>query len=253
MPLNDEPPTVPEAAAAGSAPPPVRWRWRAPCGDQLERNGDALVLAAAFPIEGLETSRFRNPVLRVRGERFTLAAIEGDARRPIYRFTLEVPNLYAPPGELMLYDGERHLERAQERRRTALAWLLYLPLVPLTPLLGLLPESLKQRLGALGFNPTRASRLSLVLEWALLFVALGGYFLAGGFFTVPGAVLGALCLVLILDVAYRVASDYDGQAPGMFGVLVALRTWVLESWRARHGALPPSEPERAEPHETDRP
>lgn len=231
------PPAGPTGGRAAS------WRWRAPCGDRLERHGDALTVHAVFPIEGLELSRFRNPVLRVRGERFTLAAVEGDPRAPIYRFMLEVENLYAPPGELFLYDGNRHVERAQERRRTALAWLLFLPLIPLTPVLGLLPESLKVRLMALGLDPGRASRQSLVFEWALLFFAVLAYFLSGGLLTAPGAILGSLCLLLALDITYRVASDYEGRAPGIFGVVLALKTWVVESWRGRHGLdLPPPPP-----------
>lgn len=236
---------APSPVAAGR---PTRWRWRAPCGDELERDGDRLAIAAAFPLEGLELSRFRNPVLRVRGERYELTGIEGTARRPLYRLRMEEPNLYAPPGELLLYDGERHRERAVERRRVALAWLLYLPLVPLTPLLGLLPESLKERLGALGFNPARASRLSLSFEWLLLFFATLAYLMSGGFFTVEGAILAPLCLLLALDIAYRVSSDYDGRAPGMFGVLGALRTWGIESWRGRHGLpLPPAAPQDVPP------
>ena len=244
---------VPPGDAAPPVARPAQWRWRAPCGDELERAGDSLVLSAAFPIEGLELSRFRNPVLRVRGERFTLASVEGDARRPTYRFLLEVPNLYAPPGELVIYDAARHLDRARERRHTALAWLLFLPMVPLTPLLGLLPERAKERLAALGFDPTRASRLSLFLEWALIGLLVLAYLFSGGFFTLPGAILGALCLLLVADVAFRVASDYDGRAPGFLGVLVALRAWVVDSWRALRGrALPPSEDAR-EPPPTDRP
>lgn len=220
---------------------PSRWRWRSPCGDELVREGERLDIAAAFPLEGLELSRFRKPVLRVRGERYELIGVEGTAKRPLYRLRVEEPNLYAPPGELVLYDGERHRARSQERRRAALAWLLYLPLIPLTPLLGLLPESVKERLGVLGFNPARASRLSLFFEWLLLFFATLAYLLSGGFFTVPGAILAPICLLLALDIAYRVASDYDGRAPGIFGVVGALRTWVVETWRGRHGLpLPPA-------------
>ena len=218
-------------------PPPARsgaWRWRAPCGDDIERAGDRLTVQASFPIEELAVTRYRNPVLRLRGERYSLTAVEGSARRPTYRFVVEVPNLYAPAGDVVVYDAERHTARASERRRTALAWLVFLPLVPLTPLLGLLPERAKLRLGALGVDASRATRLSLTIEWLLLFAALLGYVFSGGLFSVGGAVLGGLCLLLSVDIAYRVASDYDNRAPGMFGVVGALRDTVIEVWRTRH-------------------
>jgi len=222
-------------------------RWRAPCGDELTRRGDELVIAAAFPIEGLTLTRYRNPVLRLGDERFTLVAVEGQRRRPTYRFRAEHPNLYAPSGELVDYDPARHHERARDRRRLLLAWLVYLPLVPLTPVIGLLPEAVRLRLRVLGVDAGRAMRLSLSIEWLLLFFALLGYLFSGGFLTLAGAVLGALCLLLVTDIAYRVASDYDSRAPGMFGVVGAFRDFVVELWRTRHGALPPSTGERREP------
>lgn len=223
------------------------WRWRAPCGDELQGHGPQLVIAAAFPIEGLEASRYRNPVLRVRERRYVLLAVDGDGRRPTYRFTLEEPNLYAPPGEELDYDPERHHERARARRRLVVAWLVYLPLVPLTPIIGLLPESVRRRLTGVGVDPSRAMRLSLSLEWLLLFFALLAYLFSGGFLTLAGALLGPFCLLVVIDIAYRVASDYDSQAPGMFGVVGAFRDFIVELWRTRHGVLPPAPDERPPP------
>lgn len=225
-------------------PPPdgsTTWSWRAPCGDRLQRTDDRLVLEAVFPVEGLEASRYRSAVLRVGDARYTLTAIEGDPRRPTYRFALEVQNLYALPGELVVYDPDRHRARAHERRRLALAWLLFIPLVPLTPLLGLLPEGAKRRLGALGLDAGRATRLSLMFEWLLLFFALLGYLFSGGLLSAPGAVLGALCLLLAVDIAYRVAADYDNRAPGMFGVVGACRDLAVELWRTRGRPIDPDD------------
>ncbi len=224
--------------AAGGVPA-TDGRWRAPCGDELELRGDGLVIVAAFPIEGLRATRFRNPVLRVGERRYTLVSVDRDQRRPTYRFTLEVENLYAPAGELIDYDPLRHHERARERRRLALAWLVFIPLVPLTPVIGLLPEGVRRRLTGYGVDAGRALRWSLNLEWLLLFFALLGYLFSGGFLSLAGAVLGPLCLLLVIDIAYRVASDYDNRAPGMFGVVGAFRDFIVELWRTRPGSLPP--------------
>lgn len=199
----------------------------AACGDELSRDGDLLTIRAALPIDELEPSRYRAPVLLVDGERFVLQSKEGDARRPLYRLRqIDEANAYEPEGKVLSYDGERHLERRRARRRTALAWVLWIPTVPLLPIIGLLPESWKEKLVQFGVDPGRASRLSLGLEWMLVAVLMIAYpFLV---FTWPGLLVGAAALFTAADIAYRVTADSDQRAPGAFALAGALATWVKD-------------------------
>lgn len=186
---------------------PKRAARRSPCGDELVFDGERLVIRAALPIEGLEASRYRNPVLRVDGERFVLVDVAGTKERPLYTLTVEHESLYAPAGEVIFYDGERHLERRHERRRLALAWLLWIPTVPLLPLIGLLPADVKEKLVRVGVNPGRATHASLAVELLLLGLGTIVYVASGGFFMSIGhALLGALLLGLAADIAYRVTA-----------------------------------------------
>ena len=208
---------------------------RTACGDDLVREGDSLVVRASFPIEGLEPSRYRPPILVVDGERFALDRVDGTAGRPIYSLHLSNPGLYELEGNVFFYDDERHLEAERERRHVALGWMLWIPTIPFLPLLGLLPASAKDKLVSLGVDPARATRASLAIEWLLLTFGMIGYPFTGGFFTPLGAAVGVLNVIIAADIAYRVAADFDNQTPGMFGIVVDVMRWVRETiafWRA---------------------
>lgn len=201
---------------------------RTPCGDKLERNGDHLVIHSALPIEDLEPAPYRPPILLLGDERFVLVSVEGSRRRPLYRLR-RAPNeagLYEPDGKVIGYDGERHLHARRETARHALAFLLWVPTVPLLPFIGLLPESWKSKLVHIGVNPSRAGFLSIGLEWILVALCVIAYPFLGGPFTLPGFVIGALALFLACDIAYRVGADADNRAPGMFALAGELRTWI---------------------------
>ena len=228
----------PSAEARKEAPTGASFRWRAPCGDVCTRAGDALRIEATSTIAGLEASSYRKSVLLFFGERFVLVRRD----RLVYELGKDVDdNLYVLRGELVAYEPERHLEQRRERRRVALGFLLWVPMVPLMPVLGLLPQSVKDKLIAVGFDPGRATRMSLGIEWLLLFFALLAYAFLGGFFSLPGLVDGAITLLLALDIAYRVTADGDNQSPGMFGVvreLIGFVRGVVDTARGRDRLLP---------------
>jgi hypothetical protein len=190
------------------------------CGDVIERDGDRLVVDAALPIEGLEESRYRKPVLVFREQRFVLERVSGTAKRPRYELRLPEDNAYVPEGTVVYYDDERHLDRRRQRQRTALAWILWIPSVPLMPLLGLLSQETKEKMG---LDVGRATRVSLAIEYLILAVGVIAYFAVGGFFSPPGAVIGTILLVTAADIAHRVASDYDNKSPGLYSIIPA--TW----------------------------
>lgn len=199
----------------------------APCGDELVFVDDTLVLHAAWPIDELVPSRYRPPVLLVGEERWVLLSVAGTPRRPIYTLRREVPSLYEMAGKEIGYDEDRHLERRRERGRTAVAWFLWIPSVPLLPVLGLLPEGAKEKLIHLGIDPARATRLSLTIEWLLLALLVIAYPFTGGFFSPLGAVIGALAFFVMTDIAYRVSADLDGRAPGAFvGLIAEIGRWI---------------------------
>jgi hypothetical protein len=205
---------------------------RSPCGDVIERRGDELVVDAKWPIEGLEADAYRKSVLVVSGERFVLVSRDGNKYK-LRRDDDE--NLYEPRGEVVYYDGDRHLERQVERKRIALGWLIWFPMVPLMPLLGLLPQSTKAKLVEYGLNADRATRMSLTIEWLLVFFGILAYFFSGGFFTLPGFAAGALTSLVALDIAYRVTADADNQSPGAFAVVGALAKMFREGKKAARG------------------
>jgi hypothetical protein len=199
-----------------------------PCGDKLERNGDALVIHAALPIDDLLPSPYRPPILLVGDERFVLVAREGSRMRPLYRLRLAPEaGLYEPEGKVIGYDGERHKAVREERVRHALYFLLWVPTVPLLPFLGLLPERWKNKLVHVGVDPGRATRLSIGLEWILLALLVIAYPFSGGFFTLPGAVIGAAALFVASDICFRVTSDYDNKQPGVFALAGALKEYLV--------------------------
>lgn len=219
-----------------------------PCGDVLLRHGDGLTLRASSPIEGLEPSRYRAPVLVVAGERFTLTRVEGTPQKPVYCFQREQANLYERPGDEVEYDGARHLVERSARRRAAMAWMLAIPALPLMPLLGLLPEAWKQKLIFLGIDPSRASRASFVVEWMALGLLTIVYPFTGGFLTPAGAFVGGVLLLLGADILYRVSADADGRAPGMFGIVGETLRLVRVAWQA---ARRPSEFELDSPSSSE--
>jgi hypothetical protein len=204
---------------------------RTACGDVVIVDGDALTIRAASPIEGLVRGGYRPTILLFRGERFVLE--DQDGLVYVLRRAVEGGNnSYVVDGVVVAYDEERHLERRREVARTALAWIIWLPMVPLMPLLGLLPEAAKRKLVHVGLDADRATRMSIALEWLLLVPLVIAYPFLGGFFTLPGALDGALTLLVALDIAYRVTADADQQTPGLFGVVGDLRRFVVEMVRA---------------------
>ena len=189
------------------------------------------------------------PVLPVRflkrvlyeGARFTL----DNKSALVYRLTPEAPNLYAPAGDVVFYDGDRHLERRLERKRTALAWALWLPTVPLMPLLGLLPQSTKEKLVGIGVDPARATELSLMLEWLLLTATVIAYLGVGGVFTPAGFALGAVALFLLVDIAHRVTAGAGGETPGLgsvAGEFARLARRLADTWRGKDRLLDDDDP-----------
>lgn len=202
---------------------------KSPCGDTLERNGDALVIHAALPIEDLVPAPYRAPILLVGDERFVLVALEGSRKRPLYRLRIApAEGHYEPEGKVIGYDGDRHLERRRDNVRHALYFMLWVPTVPLLPFIGLLPESWKDKLVHVGVDPGRATRLSIGLEWMLVALLCIAYPFMGGFFTLPGAVTGAAALFVAADICFRVTSDYDNRSPGAFALAGALKDWVKD-------------------------
>jgi hypothetical protein len=199
------------------------------CGDKLERNGDALVIHAALPIDDLVPAPYRAPILLVGDERFILVAREGTRKRPLYRLRVAPEaGLYEPEGKVIGYDGDRHLERRRDNVRHALYFLLWVPTVPLLPFLGLLPEKWKDKLVHVGLDPGRATRLSIGLEWLLVALLCIAYPFMGGFFTLPGFICGAAALFVAGDICFRVTSDYDNRAPGAFALAGALKDWLKD-------------------------
>lgn len=220
---------------------------RAPCGDKLERNGDCLVIHAALPIDELVPAAYRPPILLVGDERFVLVAREGTQKRPLYRLRLAGESgLYEVDGKVISYDGERHLEVRRDKARHVLAFLLWIPTVPLLPILGLLPEKWKDKLVYVGVDAGRATRLSIALEWMLVALLVIAYPFLGGFFTPAGFICGALALFVAGDICFRVTSDYDNKAPGAFalaGAIVASVKDMIGFSRGKHDLL--DEKERA--------
>lgn len=199
------------------------------CGDKLERNGDALVIHAALPIDDLVPAPYRPPILLVGDERFVLVAREGTTQRPLYRLRVAPdPGLYEPEGKVIGYDPDRHLDVRREKVRHALYFLLWIPTVPLLPILGLLPESWKDKLVHVGIDPGRATRMSIGLEWMLVALLTIAYPFTGGFFTFPGLVIGAAALFVAGDICFRVTSDYDNRSPGAFALAGALWDWAKD-------------------------
>lgn len=199
------------------------------CGDKLERNGDALVIHAALPIDDLVPAPYRPPVLLVGDERFVLVAREGSRQRPLYRLrAAPEAGLYEPEGKVIGYDADRHLEVRRDKVRHALYFLLWVPTVPLLPILGLLPEKWKDKLVHVGVDPGRATRLSIALEWMLVALLCIAYPFTGGFFTLPGLIVGAAALFVAGDICFRVTADYDSRSPGAFALAGALKDWLKD-------------------------
>ena len=198
----------------------------AACGDILERSGDLLVIRARFPIDGLEPSRFRAAVLVVDSERFVVVAKGGQPETPRYTLQRRDANAYEPDGVVIGYDACRHRLRRIERRRTAAAWLLFLALVPVMPLLGFLPERCKRALPAIGIDGTTASRLSVPLQTLAVAFCVAAHFEAGAIFTPRGLLLAAVAMLIAVDAAYRTSEHRDGQAPGLFAIVVAVAAMV---------------------------
>lgn len=192
------------------------------CGDVLDRDGDVLVIRAQFPIEELEPARFRAPVLLVGCERFVIVAKDGPAETPRYTLRRKLANAYEPDGVVIAYDAARHLVRRTERQRTAVAWLLFVALIPLMPLLGFLPERCKRSFIGIGIDGTLASRLSVPLQTLAAAACVAAHFRAGAIFTLPGLALAALAFFLAADAAYRTSEHRDGRAPGAFALVLAL-------------------------------
>ncbi len=227
------------------------------CGDKLERSGDTLVIHAALPIDELVPAAYRAPILLVGDERFVLVAREGTRKKPRYRLKV-APEAghYELEGKVIGYDGDRHLERRRNNVRHALYFLLWVPTVPLLPFIGLLPESWKAKLVHVGVDPARATRLSIGLEWMLVALLCIVYPFLGGFFTLPGLIVGAAALFVAGDICFRVTSDYDNRSPGAFALAGALKDWVMDIIRFSRGETDLlSEEERArllEPSERPR-
>lgn len=199
------------------------------CGDKLERNGDTLVIHAALPIDELVPATYRAPILLVGDERFVLVAREGTRSKPLYRLKVApAAGLYELAGKVIDYDGDRHLERRRNNVRHALYFVLWVPTVPLLPFIGLLPESWKDKLVHVGVDPGRATRLSIGLEWLLVALLCIAYPFTGGFFTLPGLIVGAAALFVAGDICFRVMSDYDNRSPGAFALAGALTDWVKD-------------------------
>lgn len=197
-----------------------------PAGDVFTYDGDTLTIDAQGAIEGLVWSPHRRPVLVVDGARYTLQQVTPNGRRVRYALTREVESLYEMPGLPVLYDPERHVAARKQAVGTAAGWLAYAVLTPVMPLIGLLPQSLKHRLVAIGIDPTVSTGVSLGVEWFLCWPTVGLFFLtilaSAPWYVVLTAAL--VPLTLVADLAYRWSGLQEDppEHRGMLSVLPAL-------------------------------
>jgi hypothetical protein len=119
--------------------------------------------------------------------------------------------------------------------------MIWLPLVPLTPLLGLLPQAAKEKLEHIGIDAGRATRLSINIEWLLLFFLILVYTFSGGLFSPAGAITGLLTIVTGLDILYRVSADADHKQPGFYAIVGETVRFIRE---LREKDLPDDEPKQ---------
>jgi hypothetical protein len=206
--------------------------WRAPCGDVLDLSERGLVIVATRPLPGMEPSNFRAPILVVDGERFTLVSVD----QLTYRFTRTTTGLYEPDGKTFEYDGKRDAIERAEKRAVAQGLVVFVLLLPLWPFLGMLPEAQKNKLVALGVPMGATSNLSVMLEVPLAIGCGFGGFIAGLMGqNLAAGVLGALCLVLVVDFIHRYAAAFDNKAPGMFSIVSEVVAWVREAVAPQQG------------------
>lgn len=184
--------------------------------DRVYGDDGTLVIRAGAPIEGAEPSTHRPTVIVVDDVRWRLDGHRREGPLHVYALSPWNPGPFEREGLVIAYDPDRVHNARVAQLSLALRTVLLLALLPVSPLVGLLPEKNKAWLRDRGLLPPASQASSLLVEWLLMYALAGAgilSFLAGSLLL--WLALCAATFAVGVDIAYRVTLLSEHRDVGM--------------------------------------